>query len=223
MDTSSLFRRVVHELDIAHLPFCITEELATEGDSVSDVGEAKDDGADLRRRHGRLVHRITTRTGSWGSKAYLVTIGINDSFDLSILGLRQLVQRTHAPVLISACSTNNSRSLTVKVSLENTRDDIDIVTLVDEDGVVAAGLGVAEHDTIWMSVEVGVAGICTDEDDVGGGFVSAQIKGLDGAAVDKRLDEGEVGLGGEVGQHDLADASSWTEAWCGCAPGTEVL
>lgn len=45
--TSSLLRRIVHELDIAHLPVLVTHELATKANTIGNIGESKDDGANL--------------------------------------------------------------------------------------------------------------------------------------------------------------------------------
>jgi hypothetical protein len=47
MHTRSSLHGINHELNVAHLPICITHELLAETDGIGDVGEAEDDGADL--------------------------------------------------------------------------------------------------------------------------------------------------------------------------------
>lgn len=48
MNTGRLLRRINHELDVAHLPIVVAQELATEGNSVSNISETEDDRAVLK-------------------------------------------------------------------------------------------------------------------------------------------------------------------------------
>lgn len=105
-------------------------------------------------------------------KAYLITISIDNLLDLTILRLGQLVQRTHAPVLIRARGTHHPRRVAIEIGLHHAGDDIDEVGLGDVDDVVTAGLGVLEDDALaLMRVEEGVTRVRVDEDDPGAGLV----------------------------------------------------
>src|SRR5271163_103934 len=89
--------------------------------------------------------------------SYVVAKGIDNVFNLATFSIGELVQCTHSPVFIGTNGSNATRSATVQVSLQHTTDDIDILGLVDKDGMSLAPM--FECDPIRVFVMELVAGI----------------------------------------------------------------
>lgn len=167
--------------------------------------------------------------GRWGKRrgrdllAHLIPVGIDYRFDLSVPAFCEAVQCTHPPVFIGSRGADDSRGLAVKIRLKHARNDVDVFGLFDADDLVAALYRIAEGDASRVRGKVCIAGIGADEGDVGETPVGRQLKSLDSATVDERLDESKVGVDGQVIKNDSADASRWATASDRCAPCFEVL